>query len=131
MSPPRVSRLAVLLHVALVAASVYYVTRVANFTPLAELPSPDMIAFSATAAPPLLAAWIGSMVARGEAARRLLACGLALGAAVFAAAFAGVLASDEPLAPLLLILVSVWLAAGYALLLAAVWLVSRSRARGG
>jgi hypothetical protein len=130
MSPPRVSRLAVLLHVALVAASVYYVTRVANFTPLAELPSPDMIAFSATAAPPLLAAWIGSMVARGAAAR-LLACGLALGAGVFAAAFAGVLASDEPLAPLLLILVSVWLAAGYALLLAAVWLVSRSRARGG
>lgn len=129
MSCVRVSLLAVLVHVALVAASVIHVTRVANVTPLDQLPSPDMLAFSATALPPILAASLGSLLARGATARRMLAGGLALGAVVFAVSFAGVLASDEPLAPLWLILVSVWLAAGYALLLVGIGLASRSGSR--
>ena len=127
------AKTAVFVHVVLVLAAVHYVTRVANFTPLSRLPNSDTFAFAATAIPPLLAGWIGARLARSEGAARLLAWGLGLGAAIYAASFVGVLFADvhEPLAPLWLIIVSLWLAAGYAVLLVAVWLVGRRAGRSG
>jgi hypothetical protein len=126
----RLAKLAAAVHTALVAAGVYYVVRVANFTPLSALPNTDMTAFSAAAIPPLLAVAIGSWLAKSERAMRILGLGLALGAAVYAASLAGVMTAggNEPLAPLWLILVSLWLAAGYAILLLVVWLVGRRAA---
>lgn len=121
----RAAKIAASAHVALALTAVYYVTRVFNFTPLSQLPNTDMFAFSATAVPPLLAAWIGARLARNDAAGRLLAAGLCAALAVYALTFVAMLASDEPLAPLGLIVVSLWLAAGYAVLLLAVWLVGR------
>jgi hypothetical protein len=121
------AKIAVFVHVVLVLAAVHYVTRIANFTPLSELPNKDTLVFAATGVPPLLAGWIGARLARNERAARLLSFGLWLGAAIYAVSFASVVfASDnEPLAPLWLILVSVWLAVGYGALLLAVWLVGR------
>lgn len=123
--------MAVFVHVVLVLIAVHYVTRIANFTPLAELPNRDTLAFAATALPPLLALWIGMFLAPGERSLRLLVVGLWLGAGIYAASLAGVMAAgdNEPLAPLWLILVSLWLAAGYAALLIAVWLVGRREAK--
>lgn len=116
-----------LVHVGLAAVAVYYVTRIFNFTPLANLPNTDTVAFSATAVPPLLAYWIGSYLAKGERAERTFGFGMAVGAAVYAASLAGVVfaSEGEPLAPLWLIFVSLWLLAGYALLLVAVWYAGR------
>ena len=65
--------------------------------------------------------------------RRLLAIGLILALLVYAFAFLLVLdAAEESLAPLLLIVVSLWQAAGLAVVLLVVWLMGRSerRARG-
>lgn len=126
MSPFQITKMAAGVHVALVAAGVYYAVRVHNFTPLSELPNTDMTVFSALAIPPALTAWIGSWLARGEKAGWLLAIGQCVGLLVFAVAFALVLASDEPLAPLLLVLTSLWLAVGFAVLLLFVWLAGRS-----
>ncbi|WP_072390124.1 hypothetical protein [Hyphomicrobium sp. CS1GBMeth3] len=127
MDVRRIVTIGILVHVGLVGAAVYYVTRVANFTALSELPNTDFFAFSATAIPPILAALIGKVLARGARATRLLAYGLAVGAAIYAVSFAGVILArdDEPLAPLLLIVTSLWLAAGYTVLLLIVWLVGR------
>lgn len=125
------AKISVSVHVALVAASVYSVTRIFNFTPLSQLPNTDTLAFSATAIPPLLAFWAGGRLLRGERASRVLAYGLALGAVVYAASLVGVMnsAEHEPLAPLWLIIVSLWLAAAYVVLLVAVWLMSRTSLR--
>lgn len=131
MRSSQVAKIAVLVHVMLVAAAVYYVTRIFNFTPLSRLPNTDTFAFSAAALPPLLAFWIGGRILHGARASRVLACGLVLGAALYAASFVGVLLSGahEPLAPLWLIIVSLWLAAAYVVLLVAVWLTSRASVR--
>jgi hypothetical protein len=126
MSPIQITKIAAGVHVALVAAAVYYAVRIHNYTPLSELPNTDMKVFSAMVIPPLLAAWIGSWLARSEKSGRVLAIGQSIALAVFAVAFVMVLASDEPLAPLLLVLASLWLAAGFGVLLLAVWLVARS-----
>jgi hypothetical protein len=125
MSPIQITKIAASVHVSLVAAAVYYVVRIHNYTPLSELPSTDMNVFSAMAIPPVLSAWIGSWLARGEKSGRLLAIGQTVALAVFAVAFVMVLASDEPLAPLFLVLASLWMAVGFAVLLLAVWLVGR------
>ncbi|MDQ8700131.1 hypothetical protein [Hyphomicrobium sp. LHD-15] len=130
MSPIQITKITAGVHVALVAAGVYYAVRVHNFTPLSELPNTDMTVFSALAFPPALAALIGLWLARGEKASRLLAIGQCVGLLVFAVAFAMVLASDEPLAPLLLVVASLWLAVGFAVLLLFVWLVGRSASAG-
>ena len=118
MRSSQVAKIAVLVHVMLVAAAVYYVTWVFNFTPLSRLPNTDTFAFSVAALPPLLAFWIGGRILHGARASRVLACGLVLGAALYAA-----------LAPLWLIIVSLWLAAAYVVLLVAVWLTSRASVR--
>lgn len=122
-----VGKVAVLAHVGTVAAAVYYVTRVHNFTPLSELPSKDMAVFAAAAAPPLVAWAIGRSLARGARAARVLAYGLAAGATVYVLSFLVVLTAGEaePLAPLWLIVVSLWLVPVYAILLLLVWLAGR------
>lgn len=122
------AKISVSVHVALVAASVYSVTRIFNFTPLSQLPNTDTLAFSPSR---LLAFWAGGRLLRGERASRVLAYGLALGAVVYAASLVGVMnsAEHEPLAPLWLIIVSLWLAAAYVVLLVAVWLMSRTSVR--
>lgn len=128
MRPIQITKIAAGVHVALVAASVYYVVQIHNYTPLSELPNGDFNVFSGMAIPPVLSAWIGSLLARGDKAGWLLAIGQALALVVFAVAFLIVLSSgsDEPLAPLLLILSSLWIAGGLAVLLLVVWLVARS-----
>jgi hypothetical protein len=77
---------------------------------------------------PVLSAWIGLWLARGDAAGRLLAAGQTAALLAFAGTFVMVLNSVEPMAPLLLFLVSLWLVGGLLVLLLAVWLVAR-RAR--
>ncbi|WBT40028.1 hypothetical protein [Hyphomicrobium sp. DMF-1] len=121
----QIVRIAASLHVALALAGLYYALRIHNFTPVSDLPNTDFLVFSALAAPPAVAAWLGLRLARGAVAERLLAFGQALAATIFAVAFALVLGSDEPLAPLLLVLATLWLAGGFALLLIAVWLAGR------
>jgi hypothetical protein len=126
MRPIQITKIVAGVHVALVAAALYYAVQIHNYTPLSELPNTDFKVFSGMAIPPMLSAWIGSWLARGEKAGWLLAIGQVLALIVFAVAFLMVLNSDEPLAPLLLVLASLWLAAGLAVLLLAVWLVARS-----
>lgn len=127
MPSRQVVRIAAALHVALALAGLYYALRIHNFTPLSDLPNTDFLVFSALAVPPALVAWLGLRLARGAKAERLLAFGQVAGGVVFAAALALVLGSDEPLAPLLLVLATLWLAVGFMLLLIAVLLAGRSR----
>lgn len=127
MHPIRVARVVAAVHVALVAVVVYYVTQIWNYTPLERMPSTDAVAFSATALPPLLAVWIGGWLARGDKARWFLVIGLILALLVYAFAFLLVLdAAEESLAPLLLIVTSLWQAGGLAVVLLVVWLMGRS-----
>jgi hypothetical protein len=126
MYPIQVAKIAAGVHVALVAVAVYYVTQIWNYTPLSEMPSRDALAFSATALPPLVALLLGASLARNDRARWFLSIGLVAALAVYAVAFFLVSESDEPLAPLLLILTSLWQAGGLALLLLVVWLTGRS-----
>jgi hypothetical protein len=74
---------------------------------------------------PLVYAWLGLRVARTDAARWLLAIGQVIALALFAVTFAMVVRSVEPMAPLLFMLVSLWLAGGLSLLLLVIWFVGR------
>jgi phosphotransferase system glucose/maltose/N-acetylglucosamine-specific IIC component len=131
MHPIQVARIVAGVHVALVAVVVYYVTQIWNYTPLERMPSTDSIVFSATALPPLLAVWIGGRLARGDKGRWFLLIGLILALLVYAFAFLLVLdAAEEPLAPLLLIVASLWVAGGLAVVLLVVWLMGRSERTG-
>jgi len=78
---------------------------------------------------PIASAWIGLKLAPSPLSQGLLATGLGIGLVIFAATFAAVITSTEPLAPLLFILVALWQAAGMAVLLLAVWIAGRSRAQ--
>lgn len=127
MHPLQIAKIVVWVHVLLVAVAVYYVTRIWNYTPLSAMPSDDSLVFAATALPPLMTLWIGARLARNEKAGWLLALGLIVALAVFALAFLAVLsAGQEPLAPLFLIMASLWLAGGLAIVLVAVWFIGRS-----
>lgn len=121
----QIAKIAALVNVAFTLATVYYVMRVFNFTPLSQLPSSDTLAFAATAVPPVLAAWLGAHFARNDAAGRLLAAGLIAALAIYVTTFVAVLLSAEPLAPLALIIVSLWTALALAVLLLGVWFVGR------
>ncbi len=76
---------------------------------------------------PVLSAWIGvaprahgyARVGSWHAGQITRACFL------FAATFGMVVNSVEPMAPLLFVLVSMWIAAGLAVLLVLVWLAGR------
>lgn len=132
MPPLQIAKIAALAHVALVGAGVYLVTQVWNPTPVELMPSRDSLVFSLTALPPLLALWIGSWIARGPKAPRLLAWGLVVALLAYTIAFLMVLgaADAEPLAPLLLVLASLWIALGLLVVVIGVWLTSLP-ARGG
>lgn len=126
MFPVQITKIAAGLHVALVAAAAYYTLRVNNYAPLSELSFRDVAVMAGMALLPVLSAWIGLCLARGSAAHRLLAVGQTVALLAFAGSFAVVLKSVEPMAPLLLFLVSLWLAGGFLLLLLVVWIVGRN-----
>jgi hypothetical protein len=107
--------------------AVYLVTRVWNYTPMKRMPSSDSIAFAATALPPMLALWFGTRIIRGGKAAWLLAAGLVTALALYALAFLIVVTApdSEPLAPILLIVASLWIAAGLLGLMIAVWITGR------
>ncbi|WP_295558657.1 hypothetical protein [uncultured Hyphomicrobium sp.] len=124
----QIAKIAAWVHAALVALAVYFVTRVWNITPLEKLPSTDSLVFSASALPPLLALAIGTWLTRGEKSGRLLAGGLIAALVAYAASFVMVLGAsqDEPLAPLFLIIASLWIAPGLLVVLVGVWFVGRA-----
>lgn len=127
MEAARVTTIAAGLHVGLVGAAVYYTTRINNDVGLTEIPAKELVAMGGIALLPVLSAWIGLRLARAGAARCLMAIGQTTALLLFAATFVFVLRSAEPMAPLMFLLVSLWLAAGLAILLFAVWLVGLRR----
>lgn len=128
MRPLTLAKWAACGHVGLVAGSVYIVVRVYNFTPIERLPTTDVFAFSATAIPPLVSILIGSRLARSERQGWILAAAHSAALAAFGLSLIGVHASEEPLAPLWLLLVSLWMAVGFVIVLALVWWIGRGRA---
>jgi hypothetical protein len=124
----QIAKIAALVNTAFALAAVYYVMRVFNFTPLSQLANSDTFMFAATAIPPVLAAWLGAYYARSDAAARLLAAGLIVALAIYGITFVVVLQSAEPLAPLALIIVSLWTALALVVLLLGVWFVGRRAA---
>jgi hypothetical protein len=125
--PSRIAKFAAWTHAALAMVAVYCVTQIWNYTPIEQMPSPDSLAFGATALPPLLALWAGRRIIRGARAAQLLAGGLVIALALYATAFLMVLsaADSEPMAPILLIVASLWIAGGLFALLIAVWATGR------
>lgn len=115
------------LHVGLVGAAVYYTMRINNDVGLSEIPAKEGAAMGGIALLPVLSAWIGLRLARTDAARWLLAIGQTTALLLFVATFSAVSRSAEPIAPLLFLLVSLWLAAGLSILLLVVWFVGRRR----
>lgn len=125
MHPVRIVTTAAGLHGALAIAAVYYTVRVNNHAHLSEMSTQELLVMAGIVVLPLVAAWIGLRLGRTNAARWLLAIGQTVALALFAATFVMVLRSVEPMAPLLFLLVSLWIAGGFALLLLVVWLAGR------
>ena len=125
MQPTRITKIASGLHVALAVAAIYFALRVNNHADLSEISAKEVSVMSAIVLLPLLSAWIGGRLARTGAARWLMAVGQTLALVLFAATFVMVLGSVEPMAPLLFVLVSMWIAAGLTALLVLVWLAGR------
>lgn len=127
MDPARLTTIAAGLHVSLVGAAVYYTTQINNDVRLSEISAKELAAMGGIALLPVLSAWIGLRLARTGAARWLMAIGQTTVLLLFAATFVFVLRSGEPMAPLMFLLVSLWLAAGLTIWLFVVWLVGRRR----
>jgi hypothetical protein len=125
MHPARIVKVASGLHAALAAAAIYYALRVNNHADLSAISAKEASVMIGIVLLPILSAWIGLRLARTDAARWLLATGQTLALVLFAATFGLVVTSAEPMAPLLFVLVSMWIAAGLAILLPVVWLISR------
>ena len=125
MAPARIATTAAGLHVLLVGAAVYYTTRVNNDVALSEISARELAVMCGMALLPVMSAWIGLRLARSGVALWLLAIGQTVALALFAATFVSVLRSAEGMAPLLFLLVSMWLAAGLAVLLIVLWLAGR------
>lgn len=125
MAPARIATTAAGLHVLLVGAAVYYTTRVNNDVALSEISARELAVMCGMALLPVMSAWIGLRLARSGVALWLLAIGQTVALVLFAATFVSVLRSAEGMAPLLFLLVSMWLAAGLAVLLIVVWLAGR------
>jgi hypothetical protein len=128
MHPVRITKIAASLHVGLAIAAIYYALRINNYSQLSEISAKEILVMAGIVLLPLAYAWIGLRLARTDAARWLLAIGQTIALALFAATFVMVARSVEPMAPLLFLLISLWLAGGLSLLLLVVWLVGR---RGG
>lgn len=129
MNPNAATKAAAGLHVGLVAAAAYWTMRINNSVSLGDISTKEIAAIAGIAALPVLSAGIGLRLARGSAAKWLLAVGQTLALIAFAATFVTVLESTEAMAPLLFVLVSIWMAAALAVLLIVVWLVGRSARR--
>lgn len=125
MAPARIATTAAGLHVLLVGAAVYYTTRVNNDVALSEISARELAVMCGMALLPVMSAWMGLRLARSGVALWLLAIGQTVALVLFAATFVSVLRSAEGMAPLLFLLVSMWLAAGLAVLLIVVWLAGR------
>ena len=125
MAPARIATTAAGLHVLLVGAAVYYTTRVNNDVALSEISARELAVMCGMALLPVMSAWIGLRLARSGVALWLLAIGQTVALVLFAATFVSVLRSAEGMATLLFLLVSMWLAAGLAVLLIVVWLAGR------
>lgn len=125
MGPARIATTAAGLHVLLVGAAVYYTTRVNNDVALSEISARELAVMCGMALLPVMSAWIGLRLARSGVALWLLAIGQTVALVLFAATFVSVLRSAEGMAPLLFLLVSMWLAAGLAVLLIVLWLAGR------
>jgi hypothetical protein len=128
MHPVRITKIAAGLHAGLAVAAIYYALRINNYSQLSEISAKEILVMAGIVLLPLAYAWIGLRLARTNAARWLLAIGQTIALALFAATFVMVVRSVEPMAPLLFLLISLWLAGGLSLLLLVVWLVGR---RGG
>ncbi len=125
MYPVRITMIAAGLHAALAIAAVYYTLRVNNHAQLSEISSKEILVMAGIVLLPLVYAWIGLRLGRTNMARWLLATGQSIALVLFAATFVMVVRSGEPMAPLLFLLTSLWLAGGLSLLLFVVWLVGR------
>ena len=125
MDPARLTTIAAGLQVGLVGAAVFYTVRINNDVRLSEISTKEFAVMGGIALLPVLSAWIGLRLARTGAARWLMAIGQTVALLFFAATIVAVLRSTEPMAPLLFLLVSRWLAAGLSILLFVVWLVGR------
>lgn len=120
-----ITKLAAGLHVGLAAAAIYYTTRLNNDVSFSEVTGKELSVMCGIVLLPMLYAWIGLRLARTESGLGLLALGQAVALLVFAATFVAVLRSVEPMAPLLFVLVSLWLAVGFLAVLFVVWLLGR------
>lgn len=125
MGPARIATTAAGLHVLLVGATAYYTTRVNNHVALSEISARELAVMCGMALLPVMSAWMGLRLARSGVALWLLAIGQTVALVLFAATFVQVLRSAEGMAPILFLLVSMWLAAGLAVLLIVVWLAGR------
>lgn len=125
MHPVRITTIAAGLHAALAIAAIYYTVRINNHAELSAIPPRDALVMGGIVLLPLAYAWIGLRLGRTNMARWLLATGQAVALILFAVTFVMVVRSVEPMAPLLFLLLSLWLAGGFALLLFVVWLVGR------
>jgi len=125
MLPFRVTTIAAGLHACLAIAAIYYTLRVNNHAQLSEISTKELLVMAGIVLLPLAYAWIGLRLGRTDAARWLQAIGQAIAFVLFAATFVVVARSVEPMAPLLFLLVSLWLAGGFAILLVVVWLIGR------
>lgn len=129
MDAARLTKLAATVHFGLAAAAIYYTVRVNNHADLSAISAKEFLAICGVALLPALSAWVGLALARTSASRLLVAVGQTVALGLFAATFVMVLHSVEPMAPLLFLLVSIWLAGGLAVWLAVVWLVGRRKDR--
>ncbi|MBX9862649.1 MAG: hypothetical protein K2Y42_07835 [Hyphomicrobium sp.] len=125
MHPARITKLASAVHAALAAAAVYYALRINNHADLTAISAKEAYVMLGIVLLPVASAWTGLRLARTNAAHWLMATGQTLALILFAATFGLVVTSVEPMAPLLFILVSMWIAAGLAVLMPLVWLTSR------
>lgn len=116
-------KLAAGLHVGLAAAAIYYTIRINNHAELSAISAKEYVAMAGVVLLPVLFAWTGLQLARTDGKQRLLAAGQVVAMLLFAATFVLVVRSFEPMAPLLFVLVSLWLAAGLLVLLFVVWLL--------
>ena len=125
MHPGRITAIAAGLHLGLAIAAVYYTLRVNNHAELSAISAKELLVMAGIVALPVVSAAIGSRLAATDRARWLLAIGQAVAFALFTATFVMVLRSTEAMAPLLFVLVSLWLAGGLSLWLLVLWFVGR------
>lgn len=125
MQPAQTTRLAAALHFGLALLSILYTVRWNNHADLSAISAKEFAAIAGIALLPVVSAWAGLKLATNETSGRLLAFGHLLALLAFVATFVAVGRSNEPMAPLLFLLISLWIAAGLAVVLAAVWLLAR------